>query len=93
MKGHKTRHDENLARLARVEGQVRGIRNMVDEGAYCIDIVTQIQAARSALAVIGQRVLRKHIEHCVADAMKGKSKREADAKIEELITVLRRSLK
>jgi DNA-binding FrmR family transcriptional regulator len=93
MKGHKTRHDENLARLARVEGQVRGLRRMVEEGEYCIDIITQIQAARSALASIGRRILRKHIEHCVTDAVRGKSEKEAQVKIDELMSVLRRSFK
>ena len=93
MKGHATRHDENLNRLARVEGQVRGIRRMVEDGEYCIDIITQVQAARSALAAIGGRMLRKHMDHCVAEAMSGKSNKEASAKINELMRVLNRSLK
>lgn len=93
MKGHKIRHDENLNRLARVEGQVRGIKRMIDEGEYCVDIITQIQAAQSALGAIGRRILRKHLGHCVTDAMQGKSKKEANIKIEELMTVLQRSFK
>jgi DNA-binding FrmR family transcriptional regulator len=93
MKGHKTTHEENLARLARVEGQVRGIRRMIEEGEYCMDIVTQIQAAQSALGAVGRRILRKHIDHCVVDAMRGTSKKDSDAKINELMTVLQRSFK
>ena len=93
MKRHKTRHDETLNRLARVQGQVRGIRRMVEEGEYCVDIITQIQAAQSALGAIGKRILRKHMDHCVAEAMRGKSKKEADIKIDELMTVLKRSFK
>ena len=93
MKGHKTRHEENLDRLARVEGQVRGIKKMVEEGAYCIDIITQIQAAESALAAIGRRILRKHIDHCVTTAIRGKSKEDAETKIDELMTVLKRSFR
>ena len=93
MEGHKRTHGANLARLARVEGQVRAITRMVEEGEYCIDIITQIQAAQSALGAIGRRILRKHIEHCVVDAMRGKVKRESDTKINELMTVLRRSFK
>ena len=92
-KGHTTRHDENLNRLARVEGQVRGIGRMVQEGEYCIDIITQIQAAQSALGAIGKRILRKHMEHCVAEAMRGKSRKEAEIKIEELMTVLGRGVR
>jgi DNA-binding FrmR family transcriptional regulator len=91
--GHKTRHDENLDRLSRAEGQVRGIRRMVEEGAYCVDIVTQIQAAQAALGAIGARVLRKHVEHCVADAMRSGSEAEVDAKVDELMLVFDRYLK
>ncbi|MFC1498388.1 metal-sensitive transcriptional regulator [Verrucomicrobiota bacterium] len=89
--GHKTRHDENLARLARIEGQVKGIQRMVEEGAYCVDIITQIQAAQSALGAVGRKILEKHIDHCVVDTMKSKSKSAANKKIEELMKVLKRS--
>ena len=90
MKGHTTRHDDSLTRLARIEGQVRGIRRMIEEGDYCIDIVTQIQAAQAALGAVGRQVLRRHLEHCVADAMQAGPGDESDAKISELMTVLRR---
>jgi DNA-binding FrmR family transcriptional regulator len=93
MGGHKTRHDENLDRLARAEGQVRGIRRMVEEGAYCIDIITQIQAAQAALGAIGRRILRKHVEHCVADAMRAGDKSDMDAKVDELMAVFDGCLK
>ena len=66
--GHKTRHDENQARLARIEGQVRGVKRMIDEGAYCVDILTQIHAVQSALGAVKQRIMHKHLDHCVADA-------------------------
>jgi len=88
MGGHKTRHDENLDRLARAEGQVRGIRRMVEEGAYCIDIITQIQAVQAALGAIGTRILRKHVEHCVADAMRADDEADATAKVDELMAVV-----
>jgi DNA-binding FrmR family transcriptional regulator len=93
VKGRATRHDENLARLARIEGQVRGIRRMVEEGAYCVDIVTQIQAARSALGALGKRILRKHIDHCVVGALRSGSKSEADRKTQELMDLLERYVK
>jgi DNA-binding FrmR family transcriptional regulator len=89
--GHKTRHDENLNRLARIEGQVRGIHRMVGEGAYCIDIVTQIQAAQAALGAVSRRILGKHIKHCVADAVTSESVSETDKKIDELMAVLVKS--
>ena len=90
VKGHKTRHDENLSRLARIEGQVRGLQRMVEEGEYCIDIITQIQAAQSALGAVSRKILEKHIDHCVADAVKSKSKAATSKKIEELMKVLKR---
>ncbi len=93
MKGHTTRHDENLARLARIEGQVRGIGKMIENGAYCIDVVTQIQAAQSALGAVGKRVLKKHIDHCVAAAVRSGTKADADEKTRELMQVLERYFK
>ena len=88
---HKTTHEENLDRLARIEGQVRGIRRMIEEGAYCVDIVTQVQAVRAALQRLGRRILRKHMEHCLADAVQCRSKAEIDRKIDEIVRVLERS--
>jgi DNA-binding FrmR family transcriptional regulator len=93
MGGHKTRHDENLDRLARAEGQVRGIKRMVEEGAYCIDIITQIQAVQAALGAIGARILRKHVEHCVADAMRADDEGDVTAKVDELMAVVSGYLK
>ncbi len=90
MSHHTTRHDENLNRLSRIEGQIRGIKRMVESGEYCIDIVTQIQAAQSALGAVGMRVLRKHVEHCVTDAMRSGSVDAANEKTDELMTVMER---
>lgn len=81
---------KTLAGLRRVEGQVRGIARMVEGGRYCIDIVTQIEAARAALARVEADLLRQHLAHCVKSAM---SSPDADAQervIEELIGVFRR---
>jgi len=89
-KRHKTTHEENLDRLSRLEGQIRGVRRMVEEGAYCIDIITQIQAVRSALGAVGLRILHKHMDHCVADALRSRSAKEAEVKIRELMDVLKR---
>lgn len=88
--GTGIRHDENLARLARVEGQVRGLRRMVEDGVYCVEILDQVQAARSALQSVGRRILRKHLEHCVAEAMRSGRAAVGKRKIEEVIAVLRR---
>ena len=77
-----------LARLGRIEGQVRGIARMIEENRYCIDVLNQIRAARAALDKVEQETLGDHLRHCVADAFHGGSARERQIKIDELIEVL-----
>jgi len=89
-KRHKTTHKENLNRLSRIEGQVKAVRRMVEEEAYCIDIITQIQAAQAALGAVGRRILHKHLDHCVADALRSKSRGDVEEKIQELMKVVKR---
>ena len=60
--------EANLRRLNRVEGQIRGIRRMVEEERYCADILGQIAAAQEALRAVGRELLRNHLRHCVARA-------------------------
>ena len=79
-----------LKNLNRVEGQVRGIARMVEEDRYCIDVVTQIEAARAALARIESDLLRQHLGHCVHRAMNSKNASEQAKDIEELVGVFRR---
>jgi len=90
MKNHRTMHTENKARLARIEGQVRAVGRMVDAGEYCIDIITQIQAARSALQSVSKLILEKHLKHCVAEALEKHNETEIDQKLEEIMTVIKR---
>ena len=77
-----------LARLSRIEGQVRGIARMIEEDRYCIDVLTQIRAVRAALDRVEQETLSDHLQHCVADAFHGGSERDRQVKIEELLEVL-----
>lgn len=79
-----------LKRLNRVEGQVRGIAQMVEADRYCIDVVTQIEAARAALARIESDLLRQHLGHCVHRAMNSKNSSDQEKVIEELVGVFRR---
>ena len=90
MKDHPTRHDENKARLSRIEGQIKGVKRMIDEGEYCIDILNQIQAARAALQSVSRNVLEKHLKTCVAGALEEKKESEVDQKIEEIMTLMKR---
>lgn len=84
-------HKSSLRRLSRIEGQVRGISKMVEEERYCIDIVTQISAARAALRRVEEQILRDHISHCVEHAIKSGNKTDQRRKIAELMEVLARS--
>jgi DNA-binding FrmR family transcriptional regulator len=92
-KPHKTTHEENLTRVNRIEGQVRGIKRMIEEREYCIDIITQIQAAQSALGSVARKVLQKHMETCVSEALQGTSTEDADEKLRELMRVMKRMCK
>ena len=82
---------KSIARLNRIEGQVRGVARMVEEDRYCIDVLTQIRAVRAALDKVEQEVLSHHLEHCVTDAFAAGSERERRMKVDELIKLLDRS--
>jgi len=81
------------ARLARIVGQVRGLVRMIDDDRYCIDVITQTQAVRAALARVERLVLQDHVGHCVADAVASGDKTERERKIDELIGVIDRASK
>lgn len=78
-------------RLSRIGGQVRGIARMVDEDRYCIDIVTQIGAARAALRRVEEEILQDHVAHCVEHAIASGDAEEQRRKVAELIQVLSRA--
>lgn len=81
---------DTLERLAKIEGQIRGIINMVKNHRYCIDIVMQISAAESALHKVSEIVLRNHIETCVLEAFRSYDDSERRKKIDELMEVYSR---
>jgi DNA-binding FrmR family transcriptional regulator len=78
-----------MRRLARIEGQVRGLQGMVDQEAYCIDVLTQIAAVNKALDGVARKVLADHVNHCVRDAV-DQGGAEADERIEELLAAVER---
>lgn len=85
-------HDPKLvSRLNRIEGQVRGITRMVTEGRYCVDVITQLQAVRAALAKVESAVLQDHLGKCIEGAISGGNAAEQRAKVNELIQLLERS--
>ena len=77
----------NLARLKRIEGQVRGLHKMVDEDRYCADILTQLAAVQEALRSVGRELLRNHLKHCVAQATRHGG-HEADEAYDEVINLM-----
>jgi Uncharacterized protein conserved in bacteria len=85
-------NDAVRTRLRRIEGQVRGLQRMVDEDAYCIDILTQISSANRALQAVALELLDAHLEHCVRDAIDGGGP-DADAKIAEASAAIARLVK
>jgi DNA-binding FrmR family transcriptional regulator len=75
-------------RLRRIEGQVRGLQRMVDEDQYCIDILTQVNSAASALKSVGMGLLDDHVRHCVKESIETG---DSDEKVEELLAASRGS--
>ena len=85
-------HDPKLlARLSRIEGQVHGVSTMVKEGRYCIDVVAQVRAVRSALARVEQMLLDGHLKHCVEEAISSGDPKQQRQKVAELIELLGRT--
>jgi CsoR family transcriptional regulator, copper-sensing transcriptional repressor len=91
--GHGYDQDAISKRLRKIEGQVRGIERMVEEERYCIDILTQIGAAMTALESVGLKVLDDHVQHCVAGAIASGDEAEAKAKTDELLAAVQRFAK
>ncbi len=79
-----------LARLRRVEGQVRGLQRMVEDDTYCIDVLTQVSAATKALQSVAVQLLDDHLRHCVAHAMQSDDGGEADRIITEASRAIER---
>jgi DNA-binding FrmR family transcriptional regulator len=80
--GYISNKDAYLKRLRRIEGQARGLQNMVADEKYCIDILTQVSAMTSALESVALGLLNEHLTHCVAEAVRSGGD-AADAKIKE----------
>ncbi|MAK82036.1 metal-sensitive transcriptional regulator [Phenylobacterium sp.] len=78
-------------RLSRIEGQVRGVARMVEDDRYCIDILTQVQAARAALARVETELLKDHLDHCIEGAIVSGDAEEQRRKASELIDLLGRA--
>jgi len=81
--------DRNLKRLRRIEGQVRGVQRMVEEERYCADIMTQISAVHEALRSVAHELMRNHLKHCAATAIRSGGT-DADAMYDELLGLMQK---
>jgi CsoR family transcriptional regulator, copper-sensing transcriptional repressor len=79
-----------ITRLHRIEGQVRGIERMIEDDRYCIDVLTQISAATTALDTVAMKVLDDHVSHCVAGALASGDPAVAEEKSKELLAAVQR---
>ena len=78
----------NLRRLHRIEGQVRGLARMVEEERYCADILVQIASVQEALRAVGRSLMKNHLRHCAAQAIRKGSPSEVEATCEELLGLI-----
>lgn len=92
MPGYEMSKEQLLTRLRRVEGQIRGLQQMVESDRYCVDVLTQISAVTKALQSVAVGLLDDHLRHCVADAV-AVGGREADRKLSEATAAIDRLLK
>jgi DNA-binding FrmR family transcriptional regulator len=88
---HRENKPKLVNRLNRIEGQVRGIGRMVEEDRYCIDILTQLQAVKAALAKVETELLKDHIDHCIEGAFLHGTAQEQRQKADELIALISRA--
>ena len=86
-------HTNQLSRLNRIGGQVRGIIAMIEEKRYCIDILTQLRAVKSALSSLESKIIEEHLNHCVHRAIDSKDRKEADNMIKEIQHLLKKTIK
>jgi len=85
-----TTHEEELIRLNRIAGQVKGIQKMIEEKRYCVDILTQISSIQGALRAVGENILERHLNGCVKQSFSGGDQEDRKIKIDEIIKVLKK---
>ena len=84
-------HQSNMAALKRIEGQVRGVQGMIIDRKYCIDILNQIHAIKGALGRVEEKVLEKHLQHCVTESVRGGSEKKKQQKLDEVLKLIRQT--
>jgi DNA-binding FrmR family transcriptional regulator len=92
VRGYSLDKDNYLARLRRIEGQIRGLQRMIDEDRYCIDVLNQIASATAALDAVALGLVDEHIRHCVMDAAATGNVRDRDTMLTEAVAAVERLL-
>ena len=80
--------EDVLRRLNRIEGQIKGLRRLVEEETYCVDVLTQISSVHEALRGVGKVIMRDHLQHCVTDALRAGDDTKAERTYQELMDVI-----
>ena len=78
----------NQNRLRRIEGQIRGLQKMVEEDRYCADVIIQIASVQEALRGVARNLMRNHLQHCAAKALRSRKKEETEAMYGELLELI-----
>ncbi|MDB2582244.1 metal-sensitive transcriptional regulator [Gammaproteobacteria bacterium] len=81
-------HKEQLSNLKRIEGQVRGVQGMIEEGKYCVDILNQIKALKNSLITVEAKILKTHLRECIKESLEGDD--QFDSKIDEIMKIMKR---
>jgi DNA-binding FrmR family transcriptional regulator len=87
------KHENALRRLQTVEGHIRGIERMIEEGAYCIDVIRQIQAVQAALNKVTTMILQEHMNSCLITAVRGEDAAERERVLSEIVDVFEAATK
>ena len=81
-------HLEELGRLKKIEGQIKGIQKMIQDGRYCIDILTQLSSVVGAIKSVEENILNRHLRSCLADSLVHRSPKDTEKKVAEVIDIL-----
>ena len=90
MAEQKTTHEEEIVRLNRIAGQVKGVQKMIEDERYCIDILTQISSIQGAIRAVGENILERHLKGCVKQSFSIGDQEDRKKKIDEVIEALKK---
>jgi len=83
-------HSEEVNRLRRIEGQIRGVQKMIEDKRYCIDILTQISSVVAAIMEVENNILNRHLRSCVYGTLRKGNREQKEKKVEEIVKILRK---